>query len=137
MALFQFNNQAMPYGVEFAPFSYDLVLLQSSRFSTEFWTPVIEDLTHVMGQQHAGGRILTCDWKIPGFDDNQQAEFFSRLLQTLGMHGAQVVAFDDAVKMASSVERLHPGIFTKTLFFPQGGPKAEPLEKAVREFCGI
>lgn len=136
MALFQFNNQSLPYQVEFAPFSYDLVLLQSSRFSTEFWSPVIADLTKVIGL-HAGGRILTCDWKIAGFDEDQQADFFSRLLQTLGMHGAQVVAFDDAVRMASSVEKLHPGIFSKTLFYPQGGPKAEPLEKAVREFCGI
>jgi hypothetical protein len=136
MALFQFNNQALAYDVEFAPFSYDLVLLQSSRFSTEFWSPVIADLTHISGV-HTGGRILTCDWKVADFNDEQQAEFFVKLLQTLGMHGAQVVAFDDAVKMASMAERLHPGVFSKTLFYPQGGPKAEPLEKAVREFCGI
>lgn len=136
MALFQFNNQALAYDVEFAPFTYDLVLLQSSRFSTEFWAQVIDDLTKISGP-HAGGRILTCDWKVADFNEEQQAEFFAKLLLTLGMHGAQVVAFDDAVKMASAVERLHPGIFSKTLFYPQGGPKAEPLEKAVREFCGI
>ncbi len=135
MALFQFNNQTLPYEINFGPFSYDLVLLQSSRFTTAFWQTVVDDL--VKGSVASGGRILTCEWKIAELNEGEQAAYFVQVLQTLGMHGSHVVAFDDAVRMASEVERLHPGIFEKTLFFPQGGPKAEPLEKAVRDFCGL
>lgn len=135
MALFQFNNQTLPYEIHFGPFPFDLVLLQSSRFSSEFWRDVIDGLSH--GHGHGGGRILVCDWKISEFNLDEQAAHFSRLLQTLGMHGAYVVAFDDAVRMTSTVEKVHPGTFAKTLFFAQGGPKGEPLEKTVKEFCGV
>lgn len=135
MALFQFNNQTLPYEINFAPFAYDLVLLQSSRFTPEFWRSVLDDL--VKGSVSSGGRILTCDWKLAEVSEDEQVEHFFRLLQTLGMHGCHAVAFDDAVKLIGSVERLHPGVFEQTLLFPQGGPKAEPLEKAVRDFCGI
>lgn len=128
MALFQFNNQTLPYETDFAPFSHDLLLLQSSKFSADFWRPVLEDLK---AGRPAGGRIVTCESPLP------DAETFERFLRTLGLHEIHVVALGDAVELVKNVAKIEPGAFEKTLLFPSGFLKPGELPREVREFCGI
>lgn len=134
MALFQYNERAIPYRIHLAPFGFDLVLLQGSKFTGEFWRPVIQDMADL---PTAGGRLLTCDWADDKFDDQRLTGDFVKLMQTLALTAVRVVAFDDAVELVAEVQRLHPGMFEKTLFFPEGGPKGDELKRAVRELCQV
>lgn len=136
MALFQFNDRTIPYHIHLGPFGFDLVLLQGSKFNSDFWRPVIEDLEALPSQ---GGRLLTCDW-AEGVGESKaqdQAQICIRLLQTLGMDSAWVVAFDDAVKLLAEMQKAQSGLVEKTLLFPVEGPKGADLKRAVRDFCQI
>jgi len=133
MAIFFNNNRAISHQMELAPFAADLILLQGSRFSPEYWRPVLEDLGSM---PPAGGRILTCDWTDDGFK-NIQPEDFVKLIHSLGLQQIHLVACDDAVELMSGVQRLQPTIFEKTLFYPNNAPRGEDLKRAVRAFCPI
>jgi hypothetical protein len=128
MAIFQFNNQTLPYETVFAPFAHDLLLLQPAKFSIDFWQPVLDSLR---GEPSAGGRVVTCESPLPG------AEILERFLRTLGLHDLHVVAFGDSVEVVKAVSKIEPGSFERTLLFPSGGPKGAELVREVREFCGI
>lgn len=134
MAIFQFGAMSIPYQMEFAPFPFDLLLLQGSRFSVEFWRPLLEDLT---AQTAHGGRIITCEWNAGGASLHEQAEILNRLISTLGLVRVHVVAFDDAAKLVGELQKVSAASFAETLMFPQGGPKGDMLVRAVREFCGV
>ncbi len=134
VALFQFNNRTIPYKITLAPFGFDLVLLQGSQHTADFWLPVLKDFEK---EPTAGGRLLTCDWANPDVEETRLAGDFLRLMQTLGMSAARVVAFDDAVEMVATAQRLAPGLFERTLFFPQGGPQGDELNRAVRQLCEL
>lgn len=134
MAIFQFGTMSIPYQMEFAPFTFDLLLLQGSRFTPDFWRPVLEDLT---GMVPHGGRIITVEWDPQGADLHAQAEVLNRLIGTLGLHRVHVVGFDDAAKLVGELQKVSAASFAETLLFPQGGPKGDALVRAVRDFCGI
>ncbi|MGE4131170.1 MAG: hypothetical protein AB7F86_05995 [Bdellovibrionales bacterium] len=134
MAVFQHHDHSIAYSLHHAPFNFDLVLLQGSQFTSDFWKPVLSDLT---GQTAAAGRLLICDWYDAKVEDENLAENFIRLVGTIGLNSVRVVAFDDAVEMVAEAQRQHPGLFDKTLFFPQGGPKGDDLTRAVRDLCQI
>ncbi len=134
MALFQFNGRIIPYKIQLAPFAFDLVLLQGSKFTGDFWRPVLQDMEK---RTNSGGRLLTCDWADQALDDKRVTEDFVKLLQTLSLTSVRVVAFDDAVELVAEAQLLVPGLFDKTLFFPEGGPKGDELTRAVRELCHL
>lgn len=134
MALFQFNERIIPYQIHLAPFGFDLVMLQGSKFTGEFWRPVIQDMQKL---PTAGGRLLTCDWADEKFDDQRLTADFVKLMQTIGMTAARVVAFDDAVELVAEAQQLSPGLFEKTLLFSEGGPRGDELKRAVRELCQL
>ena len=134
MAVFQYNNRSIPYEIQFAPVHFDIMLLQGSEHTPTLWRDVRDSMKELTPQ---GGRIVTCEWADPKVSDDQLAKDFVRLVQTLGLASVRVVAFDDAVEMVAEAQRLHPGIFEKTLFFPQGGPKGEDLVRMVRELCDL
>lgn len=131
MAVFFHNNRTIPYDMALAPFAADLFLLQGSRFTADYWKPVLEDLAS--DGAAGGGRILTLEWPSEGF----QAEDVVRLLQTLGMHNIHLVACDDAVQLIAEVQRLQPALFVKTLFYPTAAPKGDELVQAVRTICPV
>lgn len=134
MALFQHNSRSIPYQIEFGPFTFDLVLLQSSKFSEDFWRPTKEMLREF---EPAGGRILVCDWFDSSGPRSRWADDLGRLISTLGLASVRVVAMEDAVDVAAETARLYSLAFERTLFFPAGGPKGEDLKRAVREFCEL
>jgi hypothetical protein len=134
MALFQHNSRSIPYHIDFGPFAFDLVLLQSSKFSEDFWRPIKEMLNE---SEPAGGRVLVCDWFDSSGPRSRWADDLGKLISTLGLASVRIVAMDDAVDVAAEAERLYPGVFDRTLFFPAGGPKGEDLKRAVREFCEL
>ena len=125
MALFQHNNQTLAYQIDFAPFAHDLILLQSSKFNADYWRPVMDEFRD---EAPAGGRVITCEWPL------HDAAFMDRFLSMLGLHHAHVVAMGDAADLVREIEKIEPGVFAKTLLFPQGGPKAHDLVRTVREF---
>lgn len=134
MALFQHGNRSIFYRIDFAPFDFDLVLLQGSRFTPDFWRPILDSFSE---RPNGSGRIMVCEW----FDSQSEASHlthdFTKLLLTLGLDSCHVIAFDESVAMVNEAQRLHPGLFTKTLLFPVNGPKGAELERKVSEFCGI
>ena len=134
MAVFQHNNRSIPYRIELAPFNYDLVLLQSSRSSADFFKPLIASFTDVA---YGGGRVLTCEWADGKREDTEVAKDFVNLMRTLALVSVRVVAFGDAVEMVSAAQKLQPSLFEKTLFFPEGGPKDEALTRAVFDLCQL
>ncbi len=134
MALFQYNQRIIPYQIHLAPFGFDLVLLQGSKFTGDFWRPVIQDMADL---PTAGGRLLTCDWADGKFADERLTQDFVKLMQTLALTSVHVVAFDDAVELVAGAQKLSPGIFEKTLFYPEGGPKGDELKRAVRDLCQV
>lgn len=134
MALFQFNGRSIPYKIHLAPFGFDLVLLQGSKYTGDFWRPVIQDMETL---PTAGGRLLTCDWADAQLDEERITTDFIKLMQTLALTSVRVVAFDDAVELVADVQKQLPGLFDKTLFFPEGGPKGDDLKRAVRELCQL
>jgi len=132
MAVFQFNNLLLPYEIHFAPFAHDLVLLQGSRFNSDYWRPLLQEWTDT-----AGGRVLTCDWQPGGMDVGEQAKYFHRLIQTLGLCRLSVVACDDAVALVEELERDFPGVVSRSLLFARNAPRGDELKRAVNEFCGL
>jgi len=134
VAVFQFNNRTIPYRIVLGPFHFDLVLLQGSKFRSDFWEPVLSDLKD---RPYGGGRILTCEWAEEKAGDKQLAADFVKLMQTLALVSVRAVAFDDAVEMVAEAQNLQPRLFERTLFFPEGGPKGEALNRAVLDLCQI
>lgn len=134
MAIFQHNNRTIPYRIALGPFHFDVVLLQGSRRRPDFWDPVLETLKE---RPYGGGRILTCEWSDANLEDKQVAQDFVNLMQTLALVSARVVAFDDAVEMVSDAQLIQPRLFERTLFFPEGGPKGEELNRAVFDLCHL
>lgn len=131
MALYQHGNRSIAYQIEFAPFAQDLLLLQGSRFDTQFWRPVLATF-----KDHApsGGRVVICEWFESGLSEVQMAQDLAGLIKTLGLHSLHVVACDDAVDVVAEVEKAHPGRFEKTLLFPQVVPRADELSRSILGF---
>ncbi|MGZ3721558.1 MAG: hypothetical protein ACXVA9_01425 [Bdellovibrionales bacterium] len=134
MAVFFHGNRSIAYQSHFAPFAHDLLLLQSSRFNTDFWGPVLEKFDQ---EPKASGRIITCEWFDAKLDTATMAEDLNNLLQTLGLHTLHVVACDDAVKVITELEKKYPGSVDKTLLFPQSLSRNEELARSVHEFSRI
>lgn len=134
MAVFQFNNRTIPYRIALGPFHFDLVLLQGAKFDSTFWNPTLETFKD---RPYAGGRILVCDWFDPKVEDKQLAADFVKLMQTLALVSVRVVAFDEAVEMVAYSQNMQPRLFERTLFFPEGGPKGDALNRAVMDLCQI
>ena len=129
MAVFQYDNKTLPYEVDFAPFTHDLLLLQGSRFNADFWKPMVEVLKE---EPAAGGRIVRCDSEI------SSPEFLKRFIATLGLHHVHVVAIGDASELIKDLEKSEPDIFSRVLLLTQGASlKGAELEQQVREFCGL
>jgi hypothetical protein len=131
MAVFFHGNRSIAYQSRLAPFSHDLLLLQSSRFNADFWNPVLEGLPN---HSSGSGRIITCEWFAKDLDTATLAEDLNGFLQTLGLHSLHVVACDDAVKVITELEQRYPGAVDKTLHYPQSHPRMDELTRAVREF---
>lgn len=131
MALFQHDGILLPYQIHFAPFAHDLLLLQGSRFNSDYWLPVLNDWREV---EPAGGRVITCDWSPEKMNGAGVAEFFNRFFQTLGLHDLHVVACDDAAQVVQDLERDYPGAVAKTLLFARNAPKGDELKAAVSAF---
>lgn len=131
MALFQYNNILLPYQIHFAPFAHDLLLLQGSRFNSDYWVPVLTDWK---GSVAGGGRVITCDWQPEGLAGGDLAEYFHRFFLTLGLHDLKAVACDDAAKVIQDLEGDFPGVIKESLLFPRNAPKGEELKKSVQEF---
>jgi len=134
MAVYQHGNRTIAYQIEFAPFSHDLVLLQSSRFNMEFWKPVLSNLRD---HTPASGRVMVCDWHDGKLDEMKMAEDLVGLIKTLGLNSVHVVACDDAVDVVAEIEKLSPGWFENTLLYPQSVPRPDELSKSIREFSRI
>lgn len=129
MALFQYDNNTLPYEVHFAPFAHDLLLLQGSRFSADIWKPLVQKLKD---ETAAGGRIVYCDGLIPSVD------FLKRFVGTLGLQKVHVVAFGDACDLVLDIEKSDPDIFLDVLALTRGASlKGAELEQQIREFCGL
>lgn len=129
MALFQYDNITLPYEVNFAPFSHDLLLLQGSRFNADIWKPLVEKLKD---ETAGGGRIVYCDGLIPS------SEFLKRFVGTLGLQKVYVVALGDACDLVVDIEKSDPDIFLDVLALTQGASlKGAELEQQIREFCGL
>lgn len=131
MALFQYNNILLPYQIHFAPFEHDLLLLQGSKFNSDYWLPV---LSGWKAENSAGGRIVTCDWQPEGMAGGDLVEYFYRFFLTLGLHSLKVVACDDAAKLVQDLEADFPGSFDESLVFAKNPPRGEDLIRALREF---
>ena len=131
MAIFFHGNRSMAYQSHFAPFTHDLLLLQSSRFNPEFWNPVLENLN---SDPKAGGRIITVEWSDTKLETSALATDLKNLIRTLGLHSLHVVACDDAVKVVNELEKTFPGVIGKTLLYPINLPRTEDLVRAVSEF---
>ncbi len=131
MALYQHDGLLLPYQIHFAPFAHDLLLLQGSRFNSDYWIPVLNDWKE---EVPAGGRVITCDWQPETVGEGALAEFFHRFFQTLGLHDLFVVACDDAVAVVHKIEADFPGMVNKTLLFPRNPPRGDELKAAVNEF---
>lgn len=132
MAVFQYNGRNIAYRTQWAPFPFDLVLLQGSDFTVDYWGPIIGELEKDKPQ---GGRLVTCEWFDSKLPPERLAEDFVRLLQTLGLSSLHILAVDDAVDVASRAQQLQPHLIQRTLFFPDGGPKGDGLRRAVRDLC--
>lgn len=131
MAVFFHGNRSIAYQSHFAPFAHDLLLLQSSRFNTDFWGPVLESFGE---EPKANGRIITCEWFDKKLDTDTMAEDLNNLLQTLGLQTLHAVACDDAVKVITELEKKYPASIDKTLLYPQSAPRNDELLRAIREF---
>ncbi len=134
MAIFSHNSRSIAYQTEFAPFRHDLLLLQSSRFSMEFWRPILESLGDL---PRSSGRLVTCEWYDKLRDEAQMAEDLNAWIKTLGLQDLHVVACADAVDTVNEFEKLYPGRIEKTLFYPQMVPPAQDLTRFIREFSQI
>ena len=135
MAVFFHNNRSTTYQMDLGPFAADLVLLQGSSFTPEYWKPV---MTELGAMPPAGGRIVTCDWAgESGRPTDEQAEDLVRLIQTLGLHTIHIVATDDAAEVVGEAAKKHLNLFNKTLLIPVNVPKGEELARAVRDFCPL
>ena len=130
VAMFQFNNLVTSYEANPAPFAFDLLLLQGSRFNRDFWRPVLADLQN---EEPGTGRVVTCEAPLT------DVEVFQRFMSTLGLQSVRVVAFAESASLVAEVQRAKLGIFSETLLFEQGGPgpKGDELVRVVREFCGF
>jgi hypothetical protein len=133
MALFQHGHRSIDYRVEPAPFPQDLVLLQGSKFNTDFWRPVLEAL-HRAGP--GSGRILVCDWSPDGLSDDEAATELQGLIKGLGFSPTDVVACGDAVAAVNTWEKSGEGVSRK-LVFPGLTPKSDELIRQISAFCGI
>jgi|GEM_PF-3777958 len=131
MALFQYNNILLPYQIHYAPFACDLLLLQGSRFNSDYWLPVLVDWK---GASAGGGRVITVDWQPEGMTGGDLAEYFNRFFQTLGLHALRVVACDDAAKIVQDLQADFPGAVHESLLFAKNAPKGDELKKAVHDF---
>lgn len=134
MAIFSFGNRNIPYKTEFAPFMHDLLLLQSSRYGFDFWSPVLENLKD---HPPSSGRVVACQWFEKGLTEAQMTEDLNNFIKTLGLHSLHVVACGDAVDIVGELEKLYPGRFDNTLFYPQSVPRPEDLSRSIREFSQI
>src|ERR1044072_9952990 len=135
MAVFFHNNRSTTYQMDLGPFAADLVLLQGSSFTPDYWKPVMAELG---AMPPAGGRILTCDWSgESGRPAEEQAEDFVRLVETLGLHSIHIVATDDAAEVVGEAAKRHPDLFNKTLLIPVNVPKGEELARAGRAVCSL
>ncbi len=131
MALFQYNNILLPYQIDFAPFEHDMLLLQGSRFNSDYWLPVLVDWKGTAAQS---GRVVTCDWQSEGQSAQDLADYFHRFCLTLGLQNLYAVACDDATKIIENLEADFPGTVEKSLLFPHHSPKGSELKEAVHEF---
>ena len=131
MALFQYNNILLPYQIHFAPFDFDLLLLQGSKFNSDFWLPVIGPWK---GEATAGGRVITCDWNSEGMTGGDLAEYFHRFFLTLGLHSLRAIACDDAAKIIRNLEADFPGSVDHSLLYPKDPPRGVALVRAVDDF---
>jgi len=134
MAVFHHGNRSIAYQVQFAPFSHDLVMLQSSRFHIDFWKPVLEGLKD---SPPANGRVVICEWYEKGLSEAQMAEDLNSLMKILGLQSIHVVACDDAVEIVGELETKHSGRFENTLLYPQSVPRPEDLSRSIREFSRL
>jgi hypothetical protein len=134
MAVYHHANRTIAYQMEFAPFQHDLLLLQSSRFTTDFWRPVLENL----GQHTpSSGRVVACDWFDKNLSEQELAKDLDQLIKTIGLTSVHVVACDDAVDLVGELEKLSPGRFENTLLYPQSVPRPEQLSRSIRAFSQI
>jgi pimeloyl-ACP methyl ester carboxylesterase len=131
MALFQYDNVLLPYQIHSAPFGHDMLLLQGSRFNSDYWLPVLVDWKGAVAQ---GGRVVTCDWPSGVQGGPELADYFHRFCLTLGLQNLFVVACDDATKIVAKLEADFPGAVQKSLLFSQNAPRGADLKKAVYEF---
>lgn len=131
MAIFSRLGRMIPYQIEFAPFTHDLLLLQGSEFGVEYWRPTLEELRR---EPRGTGRIITCQWFDAQAPEGTRGEDVAALIQTLGLQDLHVVACDDAVEMAIEIAQRAPACFEKTLYYPQRAPRGAELVQAIREF---
>ena len=134
MPVFVFGNRSIAHQIEFAPFSHDLLLLQSSRHNLDFWRPVMDNLKE---NPPSSGRVVVCDWFEKGASETKMAEDLNQLIKTIGLHSLHVVACGDAVDIIGEIEKANPGRFENTLFYPQTIPRVEDLSRSIREFSQI
>ena len=134
MAIFFHGNRSIAYQSQLAPFSHDLLLLQASRFSTDFWQPVLDDLKD---QTPTGGRVVVCEWFEKGLDVATMAKDLDNLIKTLGLQAVHVVACDDAVGVVKEIEKQNAGRFENTLLYPQSVPRTDDLSRSIRDFSEI
>jgi hypothetical protein len=133
MAVFIHGNRTINYQIQFAPFAHDLVLLQGSRLSLDFWAPVLEQLKGLPSEQ---GRIVACDWFQRGLSEAEMATDLLDLLKTLALQDVHVVACEDAVALVKQVERQDAKRFSSSLLYPST-PRSEDLSRSVQEFSDL
>lgn len=134
MGIFHHGGRAISYAIDSAPFAHDLLLLQSSKFNTGFWRPLLESLAE--GPQ-SGGRIVTCEWYESGQTDDKLADDLKIFCDSLGLGPLDVVACGEGVPVLKTIEAKHPAMVRKKLAFAHALPKVDEMNRLITEFCGI
>jgi hypothetical protein len=139
MAMFSHNGRDLSYLIQFTPFSHDLILLQGSRFTMDYWRPTLKALQEQSERPATmeQGRVVLCDWFASGLATERLAEDLASLIQALGLHDLHVVASDDAVDVVRVLERKIPSPVKNTLLYTHSVPRGEALADAIREFVRI
>lgn len=135
MGIFQHAGVTVSYNIESAPFAHDLLLLQSSKFNTGFWRPVLESFEE---EATRGGRIVTCEWsEFTNADPDKSAETLRAMIRGLGLGPLDAVACGEAVAALKLLESDAPPLIRRKLVFPSSLPKMDELIRLIREFCGF
>lgn len=134
MAIVLIADRTIEYQIHPAPFKHDVLLLQSSKFNTGFWRPVLEALQR---QTKDSGRVLVCEWSMAGRDTQAHAADLEALVTALGMKPLDVVAIGDATEVFDHWEKTHPASIGKNMKFTQTIPKGDDLIREISDFCGV